>query len=335
MKNKTIIIAEIGINHNGSIKNAIKMIKKAKKIGADAVKFQTAIPKLVMIKNSLKAQYQKRWNADKESQLEMANKIHLPLSNYSILKNICDKLDIIFISSPFDVSSIDALVKINTEYIKIPSGEITNYPYLKYLGKFNKKIILSTGMSTLSEIKNSLNILIQSGTKKKNISILHCNTDYPTSFDDVNLMSMITIRDTFNVNVGYSDHTLGKDVPIAAVSLGAKIIEKHFTLDKKLPGPDQKASMEPKDFESMIKSIRNIELSLGSKIKKPSKSESKNITIVRKSIVAQKRINKGEIFSNNNITTKRPGNGISPMKWMSYIGKKSKKNYKINDQINE
>ena len=268
MKNKTLIIAEIGVNHNGSIDLAIKMIKEAKKIGADAVKFQTAIPSLVISKKTLKAKYQMERKNDKETQLEMAEKIHLPLSNYKVLKKICDKIGIKFISSPFDIPSIDKLIQIKTKYIKIPSGEITNLPYLNHLGKFNKKLILSTGMSTLKEIKWALNLLIKSGTNKKNITILQCNSDYPTNFNDVNLLAMVEIRDYFNINVGYSDHTLGIDVPIAAVSLGAKIIEKHFTLNKKLPGPDNKISMEPHEFSSMIKSIRNVELSLGTKIKK-------------------------------------------------------------------
>ena len=335
MKNKTLIIAEIGINHNGSIDLAIKMIKEAKKIGADAVKFQTAIPNLVISKKTLKAKYQMERKNDKETQLEMAEKIHLPLTNYKVLKKICDKIGIIFISSPFDIPSIDKLIQIKTKYIKIPSGEITNLPYLNHLGKFNKKLILSTGMSTLKEIKWALNLLIKSGTNKKNITILQCNSDYPTNFNDVNLLAMAEIKEYFKINIGYSDHTLGTDVPIAAVSLGAKIIEKHFTLNKKLPGPDNKISMEPQEFSSMIKSIRNVELSLGTKIKKPTKSEFKNIRIVRKSIVAKNKIKKGELFSYKNITTKRPGNGISPIKWNSYIGKKSKKNYKIDDKINE
>ncbi len=335
MKNKTLIIAEIGVNHNGSIDLAIKMIKEAKKIGADAVKFQTAIPNLVISKKTLKAKYQMERKNDKETQLEMAEKIHLPLSNYKILKKICDKVGIIFISSPFDIPSIDELIKIKTKYIKIPSGEITNLPYLIHLGKFNKKLILSTGMSTLKEIKWALDLLIKSGTNKKNITVLQCNSDYPTNFNDVNLLAMAEIKEYFKINIGYSDHTLGTDVPIAAVSLGAKIIEKHFTLNKKLPGPDNKISMEPDEFRSMIKSIRNIELSLGSKIKKPTKSEFKNIRIVRKSIVAKKDIIKGQIFSEINITTKRPGTGISPMMWKKYIGKKSKKNYKKDQFINE
>jgi len=331
-KNKTFIIAEAGVNHNANLKLAYQLIEKAAFIGADAIKFQTAIPEMVVTNSAKKAKYQIVKNSKKESQLDLIKKIHFPLETFNLLQKKCKKEKIIFFSSAFDLKSLDYLNNLNQKIHKIPSGEITNLPYLKKIGSFKKPIIMSTGMSNLKEIKDALNLLLESGMSKKNITILHCNTEYPTPFKDVNLKAMQTIKNKFNVSVGYSDHTKGKDVSLAAVALGAVVIEKHFTLDKKLPGPDHSSSLEPSEFKSMIESIRNVENSLGSIIKKPSISEKKNLNVVRKSIVAIKKISKGDIFTLYNLGIKRPGNGISPMNWEMIIGKKAKKNFK-KDQL--
>jgi N,N'-diacetyllegionaminate synthase len=259
--------------------------------------------------------------------LELNQEIHIELINYCKLKKI------IFLSSPFDLDSINLLNDLNLEIFKIPSGEITNLPYLRHIGKLNKKIILSTGMSNMNEVKNALDILIYSGTQKKNITVLHANTEYPTPIEDVNLNSMVSIGTELDINFGYSDHTQGIEVDIAAVAMGAKCIEKHFTLNSKMKGPDHKASLEPEQLKDMVKSIRKIEIALGSNIKKPSKSEIPNIKIVRKSIVAKTKIKKNDIFNPNNLTVKRPGKGISPMKWDEIIGTKASKNYDEDDLI--
>jgi len=257
----------------------------------------------------------------------MVKKLELSFDDFVELKNYCDKVGIMFISTPFDFESIDFLNSIGMEILKVPSGEITNLPYLEKIGRLNKKVILSTGMADLGEIEDALDILIQSGTKKENITVLHCNTEYPTPYEDVNLRAMLTIKEAFKVNVGYSDHTLGIEIPIAAVALGATVIEKHFTLDKNMPGPDHKASLEPKDLKEMITAIRNLEKALGDGIKKPSSSELKNIPIARKSIVAKRGIKKGEVFTEDNITVKRPGTGISPMRWYEILGKIADRDY--------
>ena len=333
VKSKVLIIAEAGINHNGSLKRAIQMVKVAKKIGADIIKFQTAIPELVTTKTAKKANYQKKGFSDKETQLQMIKKFHLPLEDYKILKNECEKNNIIFLSSPFDIASAKYLTNLKVKKIKIPSGEITNYPLLRYLGKKNLKIILSTGMANLKEISSAIKVLKKYGTKDKNISILHCNSSYPTPFSDVNLNTIDTLIKKFGLNIGYSDHTNGIEVAIAAVAKGAKIIEKHFTLDKRLKGPDHLTSLNQKDFAYMVKSIRNIEVSMGTNKKTVSNSELPNIRHVRKSIVAKKIIMKGETFNENNLTTKRPANGISPMNWKKILGKKAKKKFYIDDKI--
>ena len=329
---KTLIIAEVGPNHNGSLKLAYKYIDVCKKIGADIVKFQTSVPHLHISKFAEMAKYQIKNCNFKSSQLRMAEKISLPLEDFIKLKKYCSKKKIGFLSTPFDINSINLLNKIKLKCFKIPSGEITNLPYLREIGKLNKKIIISTGMSNVKEIKKAIQILIKNGTKRNNISILHCNTEYPTPFRDVNLRAMNTLKKKFRCPVGYSDHTIGIEIPIAAVALGANIIEKHITLNRNMKGPDHKASIEPKDFEKMIKGIRIIEKSLGNGIKKPSLSEKKNIPIARKSIVAAKKIKKGEIFTIKNLTVKRPGTGLSPMLWDKILGKKSLKNY-IEDQL--
>lgn len=333
MKNKTFIIAEAGVNHNGSIEIAKKMIEVAKECGADAIKFQTFKAEKVISKYAPKAEYQKQTTGEIDSQLEMVKKLELSFDDFIVLKEYCDKLNIMFLSTPFDFESIDFLDDLGLEIFKIPSGEITNLPYLEKIGKLGKKIILSTGMADLGEIEDALYILTSCGTKKEEITVLHCNTEYPTSYEDVNLLAMLTIKEAFKVKVGYSDHTLGIEVPIAAVALGASVIEKHFTLDKNMEGPDHKASLEPHELKAMIDAIRNIEKSLGDGIKKPSKSELKNKDIARKSIVAKREIKKGEIFTEDNITVKRPGNGISPMRWYEVLGKVALKDYKEDELI--
>ncbi len=327
------IIAEAGVNHNGSINLAKKLIDAASSSGADAIKFQTFKAKNLVTKNSEKANYQKVLTDQNETQYDMLKKCelnketHLELIKYSKYKNIK------FLSSPFDHESIELLNDVGLEIFKIPSGEITNLPYLKHVGKLNKKIILSTGMSNFDEVKNALAILINSGTKKNNITILHANTEYPTPIEDVNLRAMLTIGKELDVKFGYSDHTSGIEVGIAAVAIGARLIEKHITLDCNMEGPDHKASLEPSQFTEMVKAIRNIEKALGSNIKKPSKSEISNIKIVRKSIVAKTKIKKGDILNENNLTVKRPGKGLSPMKWDEIIGTKATQNYNEDDLI--
>ena len=329
---KTIIIAEIGVNHNGSKKMAFKLIDAAKKAGADIAKFQTAVPNNVMIKKAKKAKYQIQNSKDTESQIEMAKKIHLKLKDFVDIKNYCKKKKIKFLSSPFDDESLKQLKVLNVNTFKIPSGEITNIPFLKKISQLKRKIILSTGMASDYEIKKALKILLKFGTKKKNITLLQCNTAYPTPFRDANLKLIQKYAQKFKIDVGYSDHTTGIEVPIAAVALGAKIIEKHFTLSKKLLGPDHKASLNPREFTLMVKCIRNIEKSL-LLVRKPTKSERANIVIARKSIVTIKEIKKGEFFSQDNLAIKRPGNGMSPYLWDKVIGKKAKKNYSADIQI--
>lgn len=327
------IIAEAGVNHNGSIKLAKNLIDVASISGADAVKFQTFFAKNLSTKNSKKANYQKNLTNYNETQFSMLKKLELTKEMHIDLINHCKKKKIEFLSSPFDLDSIQLLEELKLKRFKIPSGEITNLPYLRYLGKLNKKIILSTGMSTIIEVNSALEVLTKSGTKKNNITVLHTNTEYPTPFEDVNLRAMVSMGKKLNVKFGYSDHTLGVEVDIAAVAMGATCIEKHFTLDCNMKGPDHKASLEPSQLTSMVKSIRNIEKALGSDKKKITKSESKNLQIVRKSIVAKRNIKKGEILNENNLAIKRPGGGISPMKWDHFLGSKAKRDYKEDDLI--
>ena len=322
---KTLIIAEVGPNHNGRLDLAYKLIDIAVKIGADIVKFQTSIPRLGISKYAQKADYQKSDNKN-ESQLKMAEKISLKLEDFYKLKKYCIKKKIEFLSTPFDFESIELLKKLKVKRIKIPSGEINNLPYLIEVAKLKKEIILSTGMSSLKEVKSALKI-IKKYSKKNKITVLHCTTQYPAPFKDLNLNVIKTLRKELKCDIGYSDHSPGIEASLAAVCLGAKIIEKHITLDKKMKGPDHKASLEPEEFKLMIDSIRNIEDSFGNYEKKITKSERKIILIARKSIVASKPIKKGEKFSDNNITVKRPALGLSPMNWFDVIGKRSKKNY--------
>ena len=327
------IIAEAGVNHNGSIQLAYKLIDVASASGADAVKFQTFKTENLVSINAQKAEYQKQATNQSESQFKMLKKLELDTNAHKKLINYCKKKDIVFLSTPFDHESIDLLNELELQIFKIPSGEITNLTYLRHIGSLRKEVILSTGMSTLKEIEEALIILTSAGTSKENITILHANTMYPTPMEDVNLRAMQTIQDKFGVAVGYSDHTLGIEVDIAAVAMGATIIEKHFTLDKSMDGPDHKSSISPEELKAMVSSIRNIEKALGSSIKKPSKSEKPNITMARKSIVASKSIKKGELFTEKNITTKRPGTGISPMEWDSIIDKVAKRDYQIDDLL--
>ena len=327
------IIAEAGVNHNGSIDLAKKLIDVASASGADAVKFQTFKAANLATKKAQKAIYQKENTDKEESQFDMLKKLELDIEAHKELISYCSDKKIIFLSSPFDHESIELLNDLGLEILKIPSGEITNLPYLRHIGKLNKRIILSTGMSNIDEVKSALNILINSGTKKNNITVLHANTEYPTSMEDVNLRAMLTIGKELDINFGYSDHTLGIEVDIAAVAMGASCIEKHFTLDCNMEGPDHKASLEPNQFKAMVTAIRNIELALGGSIKKPSKSEIQNINIVRKSIVAKIKIKKDDILSEKNLIVKRPGNGISPMKWDEIIDTKATKNYKEDELI--
>lgn len=327
------IIAEAGVNHNGSIKTAKRMIDIAKDSGADAIKFQTFKAKNLVSKFADKARYQQETTDKNESHYDMLKKLELDAAAHQELFNYCLQRGIIFLSSPFDLESIDLLERMHLQIFKIPSGEINNLPYLRKIGILKKKVILSTGMSGLKEIREALSILIKSGTPKKNITVLHCNTEYPTPYKDVNLSAMLKIRDTFKVAVGYSDHTPGIEVPIAAAALGAYVIEKHFTLDKNMDGPDHKASLIPQELKAMVKAIRNTELAIGDGIKVTSSSERKNKSIVRKSIVALRDIEKGECFSEINIATKRPGTGISPMEWDRVIGKKARKDFKEDELI--
>jgi len=327
---RTFIIAEAGVNHNGSMKIAKKMIDAAAGFGSDAVKFQTFNAKDLVVATAEKAEYQQRTEKKSESQFAMLQKLELNASQHEELIAYCTNKNIQFLSTAFDIKSVNLLKSYNVQLYKIPSGEITNWPYLITVAKVGKPIILSTGMSTLEEIKIAVEILKQNGSGE--ITLLHCNTEYPTPYEDVNLRAMLTIKKELGLKVGYSDHTPGIEVSIAAVALGATVIEKHFTLDRNLEGPDHKASLEPDEFASMVKAIRNIEKALGSEEKKPSLSEEKNIAIVRKSIVAKRAIKKGEIFTENNITVKRPGNGLSPMKWFEVLGCTAAKEF-VEDEL--
>ena len=331
--NKVFIIAEAGVNHNGSIDIAKKLIDAAAISGANAVKFQTFKAVNMTSKEAPKADYQKKVTTSSESQFDMLKKLELNALAHKELINYCKEKDIMFLSTPFDHDSIDLLSELGLKIFKIPSGEITNLPYLRHIGSLNKKIILSTGMSSLKEVGDALEILTQSGTSIENITVLHANTMYPTPMEDVNLNAMKTIGDFFKVKFGYSDHTLGIEVDIAAASMGASIIEKHFTLDKLMDGPDHKASLEPKELQAMVTAIRNIEKALGDGIKQPTVSEKPNIDVARKSIVASRLIKKGEIFTEDNLATKRPGKGVNPMQWDLFLGSIATKDYQLDELI--
>jgi N,N'-diacetyllegionaminate synthase len=334
MTNKTFIIAEAGVNHNGSLDMAFQLIDVAVAAGADAVKFQTFKAEKVIATNAPKAGYQKKTTGSDESQLEMVKKLELDEKAHTMLNEHCQDKGIQFLSTPFDLESIDLLYRMGLEIFKVPSGEITNLPYLRKLGALKKRLILSTGMADLGEIEDALDVLTESGTPLENITVLHCNTEYPTPFEDVNLRAMLTIRNAFSgISVGYSDHTNGIEVAVAAVALGAAVLEKHFTLDRNLPGPDHKASLEPDELKAMVQAIRNIEQALGDGIKRPSPSEVKNKPIARKSLVATQPIKTGELFSAENITAKRTGAGISPMRWDEVLGQAAQKDYEKDELI--
>lgn len=329
---KTFIIAEAGVNHNADLNIAKKLVDKASWAGVDAVKFQTFIPEKSISKFAQKADYQKNAKSNNETQLEMVEKLKLKFEEFVELKEYTDKSDVLFMSSAFDLESIDFLsCDLNLNIWKIPSGEITNYPYLKKIAELKQKIIMSTGMANLSEIESALELLKQNGAN--DITVLHCNTEYPTPMSDVNLRAMLTIKEAFKVDIGYSDHTKGIEVPTAAAALGAEVIEKHFTLDNSMEGPDHKASLEPEELKNMVDAIRNIEVALGNGIKKSSESESKNKDIARKSIVANNDIEKGELFTEKNLAIKRPGNGINPMNWPNILGKKAKRSFVADELI--
>ena len=328
-----IVIAEAGVNHNGQIELARELIDAAVESGADFIKFQSFKANKLLTRKAPKADYQIKNTRSDEDQYAMIKKLELSEKMHSQIIDYCRERNIKFLSTGFDNDSVNFLVSCGLKILKIPSGEITNLPYLRHIGSLQKELILSTGMSNLDEIKEAIKILNLAGTPMENITLLHCSTDYPTSMKDVNLNAMDTMRKSFGVKVGYSDHTEGIEVAVAAAALGASVIEKHFTTDRNLPGPDHKASLEPKELKKMISLIRNIELALGNGIKQATSAEMKNKLIVRKSIVATRFIKSGEILSEENIAVKRPGNGISPMKWDDIVGSKAKRNFDIDDLI--
>ena len=332
MKDKVLIIAEAGVNHNGSLKKALKLIDIAANSGADIIKFQTFKAENLVIRDAPKAKYQISQKNPHETQYQMLKKLELKRELHLKLIKHSKKRKIEFLSSGFDVDDLEFLSNLKMKRFKIPSGEITNYLYLKKIASFKKKVILSTGMANMNEIRKAIKVLCAGGIKKKQITVLHCSTEYPAKFLGVNLNALKTIKNRLKIKIGYSDHTLGSDIAVASVALGAKVIEKHLTINKNLDGPDHRASLDPLEFKKMVTSIRNTENAMGDGKKIPNKNERKNIKIVRKSIVAKKLINIGEVFSLENLTSKRPGSGISPMKIKRFLGKKSKKKY-LSDQM--
>ena len=333
MSRKTLIIAEAGVNHNGDLELAKQIVKAAANAGADLVKFQTFTAERLAIDSAPKADYQNQTTDQKQSQFAMLRQLELTAEMHEQLIVYCSKQGIGFFSTGFDLQSVDYLASLGADRFKIPSGEITNLPYLRHVGAFGKPLILSTGMATLGEIEAALDACEIAGTPRSRITVLHCNTEYPTPMCDVNLRAMCSIRDAFGVAVGYSDHTLGIEVPIAAVALGATVIEKHLTLDRNWPGPDHKASLEPDEFAVMVRAIRNIEQAMGDGIKRPSPSESKNKSIARKSLVAARSIKAGEQFTPENLTAKRPGTGVSPMRWDKAMGRTATRDYDADEMI--
>ncbi len=334
MSEKTIIIAEAGVNHNGDKNLAKKLIDVAANAGVDYVKFQTFKAEKLVTKSLSKADYQKDNTGNADSQFNMLKKLELSKTDHDELKDYATEKGVSFFSTAFDLDSVDYLKSLGLEHAKIPSGEITNLPYLRAISKNFKKIILSTGMAELFEIQEALNALLDNGTDKKNITVLHCTTDYPTAMKDVNLKAMLHIQNEFGVQIGYSDHTLGIEVPIAAVALGARVIEKHFTLNRTMEGPDHAASLEPNELKDMVAAIRNVEVAVsGSGIKEPAKAELKNRAVARKSIVAAKDIKQGDVLTEDNLTVKRSGSGISPMKWDEVVGTIAKSNFEQDELI--
>jgi N,N'-diacetyllegionaminate synthase len=328
----TLIIAEAGVNHNGDIKLAKKLIEIAHQSQVDVVKFQTFLTANLVTRDAEKAEYQKKLSPGTKSQFEMLQKLELSEQQHKDLKEFANAKSLEFLSTGFDIESMQMLINLGIERIKIPSGEITNLPYLRFIASQGKKIILSTGMSTLKEIEEALSVLVKNGAKLENITVLHCTTNYPATMDEVNLNAMTTIGREFGVKFGYSDHTIGIEVAIAAVALGATVIEKHFTLDRNLPGPDHKASLEPQELGLLVEGIRNIEVAMGDGIKRPTESELANKIVARKSLVAIRDIQKGELFTEANLAAKRPGSGISPMEWDSLIGTRAAKDF-LKDEL--
>jgi N,N'-diacetyllegionaminate synthase len=333
MQNHTTIIAEAGVNHNGDLNLAKRLIDVAAEAGADFVKFQTFAADRLVTRAVGKAEYQISSTGTGESQHEMLRRLELTPEAHRILIDHCRSRRIGFLSTGFDIESVDLLVKLGLEYIKVPSGEITNLPYLRHIGRLGKQVILSTGMATLNEVGSAIEVLERAGTSRKRMTVLHCTTEYPAPMVDVNLRAMLTIRDAFGVAVGYSDHTSGIEVATAAVALGATVVEKHFTLDTSLPGPDHKASLVPDQLKALVAAIRNVETALGDGIKRPRPSEAKNKQVVRKSLVAAKPIRAGEAFTGDNIAVKRPGTGISPMRWDEILGQRATRNYVADELI--
>lgn len=331
MQKKVFIIAEAGVNHNGDINLAKKLIDVAKESGADAVKFQTFISEKVVSRYAMKAEYQNENTQSKETQLEMVRKLELSFDEFFELSEYCRKKGIEFLSTAFDFESIDFLDSLEMRTWKIPSGDITNLPYLIKIANLNQTVILSTGMSTIEDIRSAVTTLKDNGSG--DITILHCTTEYPTPYGDVNLSAMKTIETEFAVPVGYSDHTKGIEISIAAVAMGATIIEKHFTLDRSMKGPDHKASLEPEELKYMVTAIRNVEVAIGSSAKKPAESEQKNMAIARKSIIVKCNIRKGEIFTEDNLTVKRPGMGISPMRWFDVLGQTASRDFEEDELV--
>ncbi len=325
------IIAEAGVNHNGSMDLAKQMVKAAKEAGADYVKFQTFIPEKLVSRYAKKAEYQKETTGETENQLQMLQKLALTEQDFLHLKKYCEELRIGFLSTPFDLDSIDFLDKLDMDFWKLPSGEVTNYPYLEKIGKTKKKVVMSTGMCNMQEIREAVAVLEENGAT--DITLLHCNTEYPTPFSDVNLLAMHHMSKEFHKPVGYSDHTIGIELPIAAAALGATVIEKHFTLDKTMEGPDHRASLNPTELKQMITAVRNIELGMGDGMKRRTASEEKNCIAARKSLVAKTFIPKGELFTVDNLTAKRPGGGKSPMKWKEILGTRAEKDYEMDELI--
>ncbi len=331
----TLIIAEAGVNHNGDMELAKKLVKVAQEAKVDVIKFQSFVAEDLVTKSAEKATYQKKISDRSEFQLEMLQKLELNQFQHQELKRFANSVGLEFLSTGFDIRSMEMLLALGIERIKIPSGEITNLPYLRYVAAQGKEVILSTGMSTLKEIEIALEVLVQGGIKLQNITVLHCTSNYPVRMDEVNLKAMTTIAKEFQVKIGYSDHTNGIEVALAAVALGATIIEKHFTLDRKLPGPDHIASLEPHELAALVTGIRNLEIALGSEAKEPTESEVQMRLVARKSIVAKEYIRKGQVFSRENLTVKRPGSGISPMQWEEIIGSISSRDYSPDDLIEQ
>ncbi len=329
----TLIIAEAGVNHNGDVALARELVDVAADVGADFIKFQTFTADKLITLDAAKAEYQKKSGLIGESQFDMLRKLELSKDAHFELIEYAKKRNVSFLSTGFSVEDLFFLKQLDLDYFKVPSGEITNVPYLEVVGSFNKPIILSTGMSTLAEVQFAVEILISVGVSRDKITLLHCTSEYPAPYSDVNLMAMLTLKKHFQFEVGYSDHTLGIEVSLAAVALGATVIEKHLTLDPKMNGPDHAASLSPDEFYKLVSSIRNIDISLGSSTKAPSMSEIKNINVVRKSIVAKKNIRKGDIYTVENLTTKRPGLGVSAIFWHEILGSQAKKDYQIDELI--